>query len=338
MEQRIAQFSQWIVNCLNQPLQEIKQIPGDASTRRYFRVFIEQKSYILMDAPNQVDSLTDFLLVNQHLQAQQVNVPEVLASNLDDGFLLLSDFGDQTLLKILTIDNADFIYRQAIDSLLKVQLDTAKNAQTLNHFDCNMMQREIELFTGWFLTRQLKLKLTNSESQRLQQDIDCLIQTVNQQPYVYCHRDYHSRNLLLLVNQQIGIIDFQDAVNGPISYDLVSLLRDCYIRWPSKQVQNWVKYYHQHAQRHDLIDCSVEQFLYWFDWTGIQRHIKAIGIFARLDLHFNKHQFLNDIAIPLDYLIDISSNYPKLQTFHHWVKNRIKPKFAEYLATHQDRA
>lgn len=326
MDQRVSQFTHWLANQTELQLQSIQQLQGDASTRRYFRIIANQTSYILMDAPSQTESLAAFLLVTDHLQQQQVCVPEIIAQNTQDGFLLLSDFGDNTLYKLLNTESADSLYHKAIDTLIKIQTTCNTAAEQLPLFDRELMQTEMGLFTEWFLDKQLTLSLDQTTLAGLQQEISTIINTIADQPYLYCHRDYHSRNLMLHNGGDIGVIDYQDAVQGPITYDLVSLLRDCYIKWPLDRVHGWIEYYYQQAKHLGLVKCSFSQFLYWFDWTGIQRHMKAIGIFSRLNLHYQKPGYLLDIPRSTNYLVEVTACYPELQALHQLVNQSIKPE------------
>lgn len=325
MDQRVSQFTSWLENQLKLSVSTIQPLPGDASTRRYFRIFTNQTSYILMDVPSQLESLTAFLLVTQHLQQQQVLVPEIFAQNIQDGFLLITDFGDETLHKQLNSSTADILYRKAIDTLLKIQATDPQTTHQLPTFDHQLMLNEAPLFTEWFIKKQLALTLDSSVAIKLQDAIETIIHVVSQQPFVYCHRDFHSRNLMLDSNKAIGVIDYQDAVKGPVTYDLVSLLRDCYVKWPIDNVYRWVEYYYQQAKHLGLVNCTFKQLMYWFDWTGIQRHMKAIGIFARLNLHYHKPRYLSDIPRSTDYVIEVSAHYPELQALHDLMKLTIKP-------------
>lgn len=324
MDQRVLLISDWLKEQLKLPLESIEPLAGDASNRRYFRIHLPALSYILMDAFDQQDSINAFLQVTHVFQAQQINVPRVIAENRLNRLLLLTDFGDDILIKVLNDETADDVYCQAIDALLSIQLITKQSIQTLPHFDRNLMKKEVALFTDWFLNKQLELTLTDNNAQVLQEMIDHIISQILKQPYVCCHRDYHSRNLMLC-HGKIGIIDYQDAVNGPITYDLVSLLRDCYIDWPLDRVHHWAEYYYEQAMHLNLLNCNFKTFLFWFDWTGIQRHMKAIGIFSRLNLHYHKPGYLKDIPRTLDYLLAITSHYPELTPLNKILNYTIKP-------------
>jgi aminoglycoside/choline kinase family phosphotransferase len=302
-------------------------VSGDASFRRYFRQAVNGTSYIAVDAPPEKENSQCFVDVARSWFAQGVAVPEVLKADFEQGFMLLSDMGDQLLLPLLNIDSADRLYSQAMTSLL----DVAKTSPTvgkreLGPYDQTLLENEMSLFTDWFLIKHLQLELTAQDKRVLDGVFELLRESALGQVQVPVHRDYHSRNIMVLKDQSLGIIDFQDAVLGPITYDLVSLLRDCYIAWPESKVDTWVSEYFTLAKKAGLIGpISEMQFKLWFDWMGLQRHIKIAGIFSRLSIRDGKSAYLDDIPQTLSYILHVSAEYDALSEFHLWLNTRILP-------------
>lgn len=295
----------WLVNHFKTDAFSLTPIPGDASFRCYFRIQHKDQSFIAMDAPPPLEDVRPFIAIAKKFAAQQVQVPEILAAHLEEGFLLLTDFGDRLFLKELQLSNADQLYTAALTTLLQIQ---TCDPNDIPHFDRAFMQKELSAFQEWFLEKHLNVNLPAS---LLQHTFEYLIDSAEQQPQVCVHRDYHSRNLMCLNNGEVGVLDFQDAVLGPITYDAVSLLRDCYIDWPSKQVEAWADNFRQQACK----QVSSAQFLQWFDLMGIQRHLKALFIFARKYIRDNDPNYLADIPRTLQYVIDVSERYPALREF-----------------------
>ncbi|MBS0357949.1 MAG: phosphotransferase [Proteobacteria bacterium] len=324
MDQRLSQLQVWVQQQFPKQSVDVKPLAGDASFRRYFRVRENGNSYVVMDAPPEKENSKPFVAIAEAFSKQGVLVPEIIAKDLNQGFLLLSDFGDQLYLDILNSDNADQLYQQAFNSLVKIQQCSLVEAWELPHFDAAFMQMELQRFDDWYLQKVLQLSPSASEQKLLAQVFKTIIENALAQPTVCVHRDYHSRNLLWLPDQTVGVLDFQDAVWGPITYDLVSLLRDCYITWPESKVREWViKFYKQVVDAQITASGDEEQFLRWFDWMGVQRHIKVIGIFARLSERDGKHRYLDDIPRAFNYLMQVSQHYPELQSFSDWLQAKI---------------
>ncbi len=302
-------------------------VSGDASFRRYFRQAVNGTSYIAVDAPPEKEDSHSFVDVARSWFAQGVAVPEVLKADFEQGFMLLSDMGDQLLLPLLNIDSADNLYTQAMTSLIDIAKTSASvGERALPPYDEALLEREMSLFTDWFLIKHLQLELTAQDKRVLQQTFELLRESALGQVQVPVHRDYHSRNIMVLKDQSLGIIDFQDAVLGPITYDLVSLLRDCYIAWPESRVEDWVNEYFALAKQAGLIGpISGMQFKLWFDWMGLQRHIKVAGIFSRLSIRDGKSAYLDDIPQTLNYILQVSAEYDALTEFHQWLNTRILP-------------
>lgn len=305
-------------------------VQGDASFRRYFRVKRDKLSYILVDAPPTKEDSRKFISIARLFGEQGVQVPVVYKVDFDQGFLCLSDFGDTLLWSklnhIQTVGLADLdatsFYDKAFEQLLLIQ---HVPVQELPLFSASLLQQEMELFRNWFCEGILNLKLNDKDNEILSQAFEFLNQSALAQEQLCVHRDYHSRNLLYLEDSSIGVIDFQDAVCGPFSYDLVSLLKDCYIAWPISEVQSWALKYRELAMQEKLVDIEESVFLKSFDLMGAQRHLKAIGIFSRLCLRDHKITYLADIPRTLSYLHQVSAEYAELKSLHAWLEVNVMP-------------
>ncbi len=312
---------------------DINLVQGDASFRRYFRAQSADTSYILVDAPPDKENSQLFVDIAGLFRKQGVHVPEIFRSDLTQGFLCIKDFGDALLwseLKKIQAEDTDVadaanLYRHAFQELLLIQqVPTDK----LPDYSEQLLQDEMELFRHWFCEGILKLKLGIQDNEILDNSFEFLKEAARSQTQLCVHRDYHSRNLLFLDKKSpessaIGVIDFQDAVAGPYSYDLVSLLKDCYIAWPIAQVHEWALEYRNLALQQQLIDVTEKQFLRDFDLMGAQRHLKATGIFSRLYLRDQKITYLTDIPRTLSYLYQVTSQYKELADFHGWLKKFV---------------
>lgn len=278
-------------------------LAGDASFRRYFRLHADGHSYVLMDAPPQKESCQSFVAIAHTFEQLGLCVPKIYKADVAEGFLLLSDFGDHQLLPSLTDDTVDTYYKKAFEDLLIMQRCRSVNDYVLPAFDEVLYQRELDLFSDWYLERHCGLTLSLDDRQFLADLSAQLIEIALGQPQVFVHRDYHSRNLMILPDDRLGILDFQDAVWGPITYDLMSLLRDCYVAWPYERVKTWSLYFHRRLLEEGL--CQVEdpdEFLWWCDTIALQRHLKCIGIFSRLCYRDNKPGYMNDIPRVMAYV------------------------------------
>ncbi len=319
---RIKTLKAWLNHVLPAPLDGIEQLEGDASVRRYYRVHCENSSYVVMDFP-QNHNHQPFVAIAKSFQQQGLYVPDIHAENTNDGFLLLSDFGDQLYLNALSTKTADKLYKSAFKNIILIQACDSITDYQLPRFDTTLYQQEISLFTDWYLKKLCRKSLTSSEAKQFEKVSDLLIQDALKQPQVCVHRDFHSRNLMVVGNKQTGILDFQDAVWGPITYDLISLLRDCYIDWPHQQVENWVLHFHQMALRNNLLkNNDPQQFLRWFDWMGLQRHLKCLGIFARLHLRDQKNTYLQYIPRINRYANFVCQRYPEFAPISHLFKTQ----------------
>ncbi len=300
---------------------KVEAASEDASFRSYFRVTTrlpaEVKSYILMDAPPEQEDCKPFIQVQKLLAAKQVNVPKLYATDLELGFLLLGDFGDQLYLAALEDDpdRHQDLYQAAIDAMLNIQSIEAAQSQ-LPPYDKHLLLTEMQLFTDWFIGEHLGLQLDESELAVLAETYLQLSDNALQQPQVLVHRDFHSRNLMLVTADNPGVIDFQDAVYGPLTYDLASLLKDCYITWPAEIIEQHCRYFLQHYNQRFNANIELAQLQRWFDLMAAQRHLKAIGIFCRLNYRDGKAAYLNDIPRTMNYLLATAEKYPEFKAFH----------------------
>lgn len=326
MDQRYHSLKQWLTAHLPSEV-ELTPILGDASFRRYFRVSNQQQTYIAMDSPPHLENPTPFVAIARTFAQLGLSVPNIYAADLNDGFLLISDLGEQLYLSALNTTTANNLYNIAIKDLNIIQSCQNISGWELPHFDEKFMMTELQNCQHWFFERHIGLTLDHSILQMLNQISDTLIKSAIEQPQCCIHRDYHSRNLMVLPNQRVGILDFQDAMWGPITYDAISLLRDCYISWPIEQVSHWAfSFYEQRQLAGALKNCNFEQFNRWFDLMSMQRHMKCLFIFARKFHRDNTTSYLSYLPRTLHYLISVSANYPEFSSFHHWLTHEIEPK------------
>lgn len=294
----------------------------DASFRSYYRLKSDSGTLIVMDAPPSHEDCEPFIKVQKLLKTADIPVPDVLAYDLEQGFLLLSDLGNTLFLDILNSDNVNKWYGLATQHIHQMQSIDAEHL--LPTYDQLLLQQEINLFRDWFIIQHLGYELDQEELQILKNVEEMLVKNAQQQPQAMVHRDFHSRNLMCHQNNA-AVIDFQDAVWGPITYDLVSLYKDCYIAWPEDQVNQWVDTFRQQFNEQHKTDYDQSIFLRWFDLMGIQRHMKAIGIFCRLNYRDNKKQYLYDIPRTMKYVMMTCLHYPELKTFHQLLQH-LQPK------------
>ena len=288
---------------------------ADASFRRYFRISsqnLEFGTFIIMDAPPQYEPLNAFIEIDLLLAKAGLNVPQILEQNLAEGFLLLNDLGNKTYLAELNEHSADPLYQAATAALIKMQL--ASQANVLPNYDAPLLQRELDLFPEWYLGKHLGITLNDAQDIQLKKVFELIIENNLAQAKVYVHRDYHSRNLMLTEKNNPGVLDFQDAVYGPITYDAASLWRDAYIAWPEERVIDWViKFWEEGRQVGLAMPTDFGQFYRDFEWMGLQRHLKVLGIFARLFHRDGKDGYLKDIPLVLEYAIATANRYIELK-------------------------
>ncbi len=304
----------------------IQALPGDASFRRYFRVYQANSSYIAMDASNEKKSCIPFVAISHALRQLGLNTPDIIAQEIDAGFLLLTDFGDDLYLKKLTAQNAKPLYSCALQALATLQHCHEVPGWTLTLFDAAAMRNELNLFREWFLEKHLGLELLASTQTMLDDTFDFLAETAAKQPQVFVHRDFHSANLLCLPDDQVGILDFQDAFIGPLTYDLVSLLRDCYITWPEKFVMELAKEYWQQLT---IASLSWSAFQRDFDLMGVQRHLKALLTFSRKFRRDGNAGYLQHVPRTLEYVLMISARYPELHELNIFLQAQVIEKCVE---------
>lgn len=319
-DSRLVALKQFATEALGAPTFSIAPASSDASFRRYFRVETTNGSWVIMDAPPDKENLRLFIQIGQRLGALGLHVPPILSYDLDRGFCLLGDLGTQPYLDALNDATADRLYGDALGALVVLQSGVFADPAFLPPYSEELLLREMELFPEWYLSRYLARPPSLGERGLLKAAYRTLIESAQAQPQVWVHRDYHSRNLMVNPRHNPGILDFQDAVRGPITYDLVSLLKDCYIRWPGDRVIEWVKGYCQLSRESGLHRCDEdESFLEWFDKMGIQRHLKVAGIFARLHLRDGKSAYLADLPLTMHYLREASALYPDLNALHEFL-------------------
>lgn len=285
---------------------------ADASFRQYFRVYFDDQTFVLMDAPPQYEDSATFLKVAEILSATGVHVPEILAHNLDDGFLLLSDLGSNTFLQALNDhpDRANHLYNDATDALIKIQL--SQHVKGLLDYDETLLRSELNLFPDWYIAKHLEISLSKKQQATLQAVFIKILKNNLAQPKVLVHRDYHSRNLMV-TSPNPGILDFQDAVYGPITYDLVSLFKDAYIHWDEEHILDWTIRYWEKARKAGLpVPPDFGAFYQDFEWMGVQRHLKVLGIFARLNYRDGKANYLDSMPLVIAHLRKACERYHEL--------------------------
>lgn len=323
MYERESALKEWLKQSISPHNYLLSPLSGDASFRRYFRIQYNGLTQVVMDAPPGKEDLKPFIHVAKVLAEAQMLVPEIKAIDLQQGFLLLSDLGDRLLLSELCADTVNHYYNEAINTLIRMQHCSITDPE-LPAFDKNFMIKEMSLCPEWFLKAYLAIELKQEEEELLQKTMNWIAATVAQQPLVFIHRDYHSRNLMLrgtLPKIDLGVIDFQDAMVGPLTYDLVSLLKDCYISWPREQVINWaLSFYKRHSLAQQY---SESEFIRAFDLCGLQRHLKVLGIFCRLHLRDGKDGYLKDLPRTLNYVLECSEIYEELHPLFHFLQNRV---------------
>jgi len=324
MPARLKQIHHWIRHSLGITEYTIAPASADASFRRYFRLTYNGESRIVMDAPPERESCNAYIDIATRLRAAGVHVPAILEKDLDQGFLLLSDLGTELYVDALTESTADRLYDDALRALAAIQAHA--DMQGLPPYDERLLLKEMMLFPDWLLGRHLQIKLPEEQQDGLRRVFAFLITNALEQPRVFVHRDYHSRNLMVCPGHNPGIVDFQDAVAGPVIYDLVSLLKDCYIKWPRQRVNDWVLGYYRTIRLPAAVPEAT--FLRWFDLMGVQRQLKASGIFARLYHRDQKSGYLKDVPRTLSYILDLGQEYAELQFLIDLIRDRVMPALA----------
>jgi N-acetylmuramate 1-kinase len=337
---RLEQLEQWLAGLFGARDFSVAPASADASFRRYFRVSRQGHTWIAMDAPPGKEDMGPYIRVAAMLVDVGVNAPQVLQRDEAQGFLLNTDLGSRTYLTDLDAGaDAEHLYRDAIEALVAIQARAGTHAKELPPYDDALLRREMGLFPEWFCNKHLGLQLNEDEVVGLANTFDTLVAEALSQPRVFVHRDYHSRNLMVtdgVSHEQgghganPGILDFQDAVLGPVTYDLVSLLRDSYVAWPLERVHAWVKQFRDSAQRSGVdAGANPGQFQRWFDLMGVQRQLKVLGIFARLYHRDGKAGYLKDLPRTLSYVRQVTKNYRDLDFLTAFIEQRIVPAIAK---------
>ena len=325
---RLALIHEWLARDLGLPPERLEPASSDASFRRYFRAFRAGKTLIVMDAPPDKEDVRPYLKVTQLLESIGVHVPHVHQADAARGLLLLEDLGGTHYLSRLNArDDPDRLYGDALSVLADIQVRGQDGARELAPYDREPLARELALMPEWFCKSHLQLALSSAQSDMLLTAFEFLIREALRQPSVFVHRDYHSRNLMVVGERNPGVLDFQDALRGPIGYDLVSLLKDCYIAWPRARVEKWVGEYRESLRsRGGAIGGDEREFLRWFDLIGVQRHIKVLGIFARLWYRDRKPGYLRDLPLTLDYVRDTCARYAELADLAQFIEEWVVPE------------
>ena len=325
---RLALLQDWLTRELHVRPQRIEPASSDASFRRYFRAFCGERTYIVMDAPPGREDVRPYLRVTKLLEPLGIHVPHVHEADVQRGLLLLEDLGRTPYLtRLAEPDAAERLYADALEVLARMQLLGGEAAAELAPYDRAALRREMQLMPEWFMQRHLGLASSSAERAVLEAAFDWLIEAALAQPQVFVHRDYHSRNLMVTATGNPGVLDFQDALRGPLGYDLVSLLKDCYIAWPRERVRAWVAEYRRMlAERGGPVGEDAAQFLRWFDLIGVQRHLKVLGIFARLWHRDGKSGYLRDLPLTLQYVQDTCRDYAELAPLGELLERRIAPQ------------
>ena len=349
---RLSLIQSWLTRDLQWRIGRISVASADASFRRYFRVSrgdVDPSAWepkadtlIVMDAPPGKEDIAPYLKVTALLEQAGAHVPHVYAADAKRGFVVMEDLGDTQYLSLLkTGRGVDKLYGEALATLANIQVRGLKAAQMLEPYDRGPLERELNLMPEWFLAKHLGLELTPEERAMVTVFNEVLINEAQTQPQVFVHRDFHSRNLMVLPEGKNGpgVIDFQDALRGPIGYDLVSLLKDCYISWSRERVERWVKGYRRVLGNLGAnVGDSEYQFLRWFDLIGVQRHIKVLGIFARLWHRDGKIGYLDDLPLVMSYVLDACRRYPELVEFGRWLEWRVAPELPAANQRQKDKA
>ncbi len=324
---RLAPLRDWLRDVSGMADVELRPASSDASFRRYFRVQLDGKTGIVMDAPPPQEDCRPFVEIAGFLQEMGLNGPQVLHADLERGFLLISDLGQRQYLEQLSADpeSADRLYGDAINALTTLQNQGVAFHDKLPAYDETLLSFEMSLFHDWLCERHLGLKLSIEEERQWADCCKAVVLSALEQPSVFVHRDYHSRNLMLTAENNPGILDFQDAVVGPLTYDLVSLLKDCYVRWPEDRVQGWAMTFYETLAQDVKTTIDGESFLRYFHLIGVQRHLKAAGIFARLLHRDGKPGYMKDVPRTLRYIVDVGRRYPEIQFLGQLIEERCLP-------------
>jgi hypothetical protein len=325
-DHRLAELRQWLAQFDDLADASVNPASADASFRRYFRVQTKSTSRIVMDAPPDREDCSAFVRIAGYLERIGLNSPRVLKVDSDKGFLLLTDLGPRQYLDELKErpERSDELYADALAALLTLQEQGRRFQGNLPPYDDTLLKFELSLFRDWLCVRHLGLDFAGEED-AWRTCVQLLVDNAMRQPRVFVHRDYHSRNLMVTGDNNPGILDFQDAVEGPVTYDLVSLLKDCYIRWPAGRVLAWATDFHAASLGKSHHVRSAAEFIRSFELLGVQRQLKAAGIFARLWLRDGKPSYLHDVPRTLGYISEVAPRYPELASLARLIEERCLP-------------
>ena len=323
--QREQLIQTWLQAVLQSDQFEISFLAGDASFRRYARIKLQNKTYMLMDAPPEKEDCVPFVNIDEFFDGHGIRVPHIIAKNLTQGLLLLEDFGDVVLSTLLNDQTVDQYYAQSFKQLIELQQVDGKDHLPVYSYE--KLMAEMRLLTEWMLP-SLNIQPTEQQLETIEQAFDFLAIEATQQPQVIVHRDFHSRNLMKIDNEQeLGVIDFQDAVIGADTYDLISITRDAYVQWNADRVYGWFKVFYDLLPETAKENRNFEQFKRDADLMAIQRHLKILGIFVRLFERDGKSGYLKDLPRVMWYLLEESQCYDELNDFMQFIRDVVMPKF-----------
>lgn len=332
-EERKSALESWLAKHFGHQTISLQTIVPDASFRRYFRIYSSEGSFIAMDAPLHSENCGSFIAIANALRKLGLKTPEIIHQDVENGFLLISDFGDLSYLKILNEQNVAILYGKALEALSVLQTCSEVEGYQLPSFSAELMWQEWAWHKEWFAQKLLNIQ-ANELPTSLERCFSFVVESALIQPQVFMHRDYHCANLMALPNTEVGLLDFQDAFIGPVTYDLVSLLRDCYIDWPESIVSFWALNYQKQLKKLGVLPyTSEDEFLRWFDLMGVERHLKALFTFARKEVRDQQSHYLKHIPRTLRYLEQASAKYTELAALHEYVTQLALPAWAKRNAT-----
>jgi len=330
-DHRLAALNDWISGIDEVAGCEPTPASSDASFRRYFRLQNRLESFIVMDAPPGAEDCLPFVRIAGYLETMQLTAPRIIEADIENGFLLISDLGSEQYLDRLESNpqQADNLYADAIEALLRLQRRGVAYQASLPSYDETLLRFELSIFRDWLCGTHLNLNFSDEDEQRWQACCDALVDNAMRQPQVFVHRDYHSRNLMVMDQGNPGILDFQGAVEGPFTYDLVSLLKDCYVSWPADQVRKWALTYYRKLSEATRERVDEQQFCRHFELMGVHRQLKAAGIFCRLNHRDGKSVYLNDVPRTLSYIVELGSRYDELNFLVPLIRDQILPLWGD---------
>ncbi|MFA0810902.1 aminoglycoside phosphotransferase family protein [Microbulbifer epialgicus] len=322
---RREELGRWVGRALEmESSAELSNLASDAGFRRYFRTNTKP-TLIAVDSPPRVTNPARFVAVADYLRRNGIHTPMIVAADTANGYLLLEDLGDTQLFGVLSRDSVEGLYAEVMSELLCLQ-QIPRDKDIFPEYSSELLLTEMNIMPEWLVGKLLGYQVSNAEARMLEDTFQLLLESAASQPHTLVHRDYHSRNLMIRGGERPGIVDFQDAVWGPATYDLVSLLRDCYIRWPRERVERWALAYAATAEAAGVLEpVAPEMFLRWFDWMGLQRHIKVLGLFPRLSLRDRKQGYLGNLPLVIRYVLETAERYPELRPFGEWFDSQLIP-------------